>query len=65
MNINLNGKNIKSQSATLIAFIREQGFETAALVAEVNFKLIRQQEWESFEIKNGDTIELLTFVGGG
>ncbi len=65
MNINLNGKAIESQSATLMALVREKGLKPASLVAEVNLEVIAQQDWESFEIKEGDTIELLSFVGGG
>jgi len=65
MNINLNGKAIESQSATLMALVREKGLKAASLVAEVNLEVIAQQDWESFEIKEGDTIELLSFVGGG
>ncbi len=65
MNINLNGKTIESQSKTLMALVREKGLEPGALVAEVNLEVVGQDMWESFEIKEGDAIELLSFVGGG
>lgn len=65
MKINLNGKNIESSCRTLMDLVLEQGLEPQALIAELNFKLIRQAEWDNTSIKEGDTIELLSFVGGG
>ena len=65
MNINLNGKTIESQSSTLKDLVRENGLNPGALVAEVNLEVIRQEDWETFQIKDGDSIELLNFVGGG
>lgn len=65
MNINLNGKTIESQSSTLKDLVRENGLNPRALVAEVNLEVIRQEDWETFQIKDGDSIELLNFVGGG
>lgn len=43
----------------------EQQLDTMSLVAELNFKIIKQAEWNDTLIKEGDTIELLSFVGGG
>ncbi len=65
MKINLNGKNVESESQTLMDIVMEQGFDPAALIAEVNFEVIRQETWQSVSIKDGDKIELLSFVGGG
>ncbi len=48
-----------------MALVREKGLEPGALVAEVNLEVVGQDMWESFEIKEGDAIELLSFVGGG
>lgn len=65
MNINLNGKTIESQSATLMDLVRESNVNPSSLIAEVNLEIIRQEDWDSFKIKEGDHIELLNFVGGG
>ncbi len=65
MQINLNGKNIESGCKTLMGLVSEQGLDTKALIAELNFELIKQTAWKDTLIKEGDTVELLSFVGGG
>ena len=65
MEINLNGKKIESECTTLMEVIQEQGVKIDALIAEVNFKVIKQEEWNNVVIQDGDNIELLSFVGGG
>jgi sulfur carrier protein len=65
MEITLNGNAIDTQSITLAALVAEKGLMPDALVAEVNLKVIPQSDWRTFEIRHGDTIELLNFVGGG
>ncbi len=65
MNINLNGERIESSSQTLMALVLEKGFDPASLVAEVNLEVVRQEVWGKMSLKDGDSIELLSFVGGG
>ena len=65
MHISLNGEHIQCKSSTLMDLVREKGYDPSSLVAEVNLNVISQSEWESYAIQNGDTIELLNFVGGG
>ncbi|MFH2057459.1 MAG: sulfur carrier protein ThiS [Pseudomonadota bacterium] len=65
MEISLNGKKIISNSTTLLRLISETGFDTQSLIAEVNFEVIKEENWSDTTIKDGDQIELLSFVGGG
>jgi len=65
MQINLNGEKVESERQTLMEFILEKGLDPTSLIAEVNFKVIRQEIWKEITIKEGDNIELLSFVGGG
>lgn len=65
MEINLNGKLVEVKVKTLMALVLEQGLDPGALVLELNLKVVKQQTWQNTSIKHGDTIELLSFVGGG
>lgn len=65
MEIRLNGQKVISNSATLFRLISETGFDTQSLIAEVNFEVIKEENWSDTAIKDGDQIELLSFVGGG
>jgi len=65
MKINLNGKKMESESQTLMDLVLEKGLDPNSLITEVNFEVIRQETWKDVSIKDGDNIELLSFVGGG
>ncbi len=65
MKISLNGNDIETSSITLMSLVCEKGFDPKSLVAEYNFEVIKQDQWENVRLKEGDNIELLSFVGGG
>ena len=35
------------------------------VIAELNGKIIKSPEWEKVQLSEGDTLELINFVGGG
>ena len=53
------------EGLTVAALIREMGLARAACAAEVNRTLIPKREHEQRALKEGDTVELVTLVGGG
>ena len=65
MHIILNGEQTAINSPTLHAMIVEKGFDPDTVIAEVNLQLIKKNDWEQTSLNKGDTVELLSFVGGG
>ncbi|HEB68931.1 MAG TPA: sulfur carrier protein ThiS [Desulfobulbus sp.] len=65
MKIHLNGKPVEVQSRTLELLIPERGLHPDALIVELNSKLIKKENWAETILREGDTLELLNFVGGG
>ena len=65
MEIRLNGKNQTTKGTCLSDLIRETGIDPDSLIAEVNQKVIKQNDWAETPLREGDQIELLSFVGGG
>ncbi|MGX9727950.1 MAG: sulfur carrier protein ThiS [Candidatus Electronema sp. VV] len=65
MHITLNGQLTATAALTLLDMIIEQGFVPDAVIAEVNFELIKRDRWQQHLLQEGDTVELLSFVGGG
>ena len=37
----------------------------AVLIAEVNGAIVKKNQWDEIRVNDGDTIELVSFVGGG
>ena len=65
MDITVNGKQESISADTLAAYVREKRLETRALVVELNGRVISADQWHQTPLRQGDTLELLSFVGGG
>jgi thiamine biosynthesis protein ThiS len=66
MTITLNGERREVQSSATIAAILELLAVNPRYVAvEVNRRLIPRQEHITYRIEPGDSIEVVTLVGGG
>lgn len=66
MQIKVNGE-IRSipENTTLLELIRSLGLETKVMAAAVNMQIVKQDSWSNAALHEGDTVELLDFVGGG
>lgn len=64
--IKVNGK-IKEyeNSITIESLILQEGYKKDIVVVEVNEKIIKKNEYETYMLKDGDKVEILKFVGGG
>jgi sulfur carrier protein len=51
--------------ATLLALLEKLGIEAATVVAEVDGRIVGSQEFPSTGLSDGQTIELVKFMGGG
>lgn len=66
MNIKVNGETREfAQGSTLLEVIQSLGLESKVMAAAVNMKIVKQDAWDKAVLNDGDTIELLDFVGGG
>jgi len=65
MHITLNGQLTATAALTVLDLLIEQGVVPDAVIAEVNFALIQREHWQQHLLHEGDTVELLSFVGGG
>lgn len=66
MKIIINGtqKETKEQ-ITLLELLQELSLEEKVMAAAVNMQIVKQNEWQTFRLQEGDKLELLDFVGGG
>jgi len=66
MNIVINGETREFESEiTLTKLLQELSLEGKVMAAAVNMEIIKQNEWDSYILKDSDKLELLDFVGGG
>jgi len=66
MSLIVNGKTKKLPSpATLTELIKDICADDRHVIVEHNGQIVRRPDWASTALKSGDTIELVTLVGGG
>lgn len=64
--IAINGQSQKIEDAqTLEKLITSFSSETRHIIAELNGEIIKSDRWASQKMSDGDSLELVTFVGGG
>ena len=69
MKITVNGEiqNIESNQDTpnLETVIKQLGYHPKAIVVEHNGKILPPSNWSNQKIKDEDSLEIVTIVGGG
>ena len=66
MKIRLNGKDREIRGGhTVRSLLRELELEPAMIVVEHNRDILERDSYGDVAVRDGDTIELVHFVGGG
>ncbi|MCH9812801.1 MAG: sulfur carrier protein ThiS [Epsilonproteobacteria bacterium] len=66
MKIVVNGEEREvSENIKIAVLLRELGIEEKTMASAVNMEVVKKENWESYEVKEGDKVEFLHFVGGG
>lgn len=66
MNITVNGKGVQCpDGASLADLLRQLDLSPDRIVAERNGEIVPAETFASTVLGEGDTLELLQFVGGG
>ena len=50
---------------TLAALIGHLGMKADRVAVELNLEIIPRDKWEATQLKDGDRLEIVHFVGGG
>ncbi len=66
MRLTINGKTEQiSDTNTVDDLLKHYDLPAIRVAVEVNQELVPRGEYEQTALKEGDTIEIVTFVGGG
>ena len=66
MTLTINGELKENIMATsLKELLEELGIISGRVAVEVNTRVIKKADYESFRINDGDIVEIVSFVGGG
>lgn len=61
-----NGKQIALEMpVTVLEFLQQQGYQAQRVAVERNGEIVRRADFEKELLRDEDTVEVVTFVGGG
>ena len=66
VNLNVNGEDRRfEEPLTIAGLIHALGLKVASIAVEVNRLIVPKSSHERHLLKDGDRVEIVTFVGGG
>ncbi len=66
MTVRVNGNDVTfKEGESLQALIVTLNLEGKVMAAAVNMNIVKQDQWHTYTLNEGDAVELLDFVGGG
>lgn len=67
MKLQINGepRTFSGDSLTLTALVQSLGMKPDRVAVELNLEIAPRDRWSQIELKDGDRLEIVHFVGGG
>ena len=66
MKLQINGEErAVGDGLTLAAFIEQLGMRSDRVAVELNREIVAREQWAGKELREGDRLEIVHFVGGG
>lgn len=66
MKVKINGKDVSIDATkTLEELILGKGLHPEKIVIEHNLRIVPKEEWNKTALSDDDTVEIVSFVGGG
>ncbi len=65
MRISINGDIKETNQRTVAGLLEELGITSGMVAVEVNLKVFKKSHHVNTALKEGDSVEIVKFVGGG
>ena len=65
MKLIVNGENRDLTASTLSALVEQLGMKADRVAIELNREIVPRERWAQTQLKDGDRLEIVHFVGGG
>ncbi|MBR3439097.1 MAG: sulfur carrier protein ThiS [Clostridia bacterium] len=63
--VTINGESVNAAGKTVAQYIAEAGYNAERVVIERNLVILKKEELGETVLEDGDSVEILNFVGGG
>lgn len=63
--VTINGNAVPTAGQTLLVYLQSAGYTPARIAVEINRNIVPKASYEQTILQDGDTVEIVQFVGGG
>lgn len=63
--IKINGEFKSLDNCNLFDYLKANGYKVEIVAVEINGTIIKKSDYENTTLKDGDSVEIVSFVGGG
>ncbi|MCR5214079.1 MAG: sulfur carrier protein ThiS [Eubacterium sp.] len=63
--VRINGEEENVAGMTIEDYITSKGYDKTRIAVEINLDIVPKCDYGSKTLKDGDTVEVVSFVGGG
>lgn len=63
--VKLNGEQHELAGKTVAEMLNDNGYDPKRVAVELNLDILPKSQYESTVLKDGDSVEVVSFVGGG
>jgi sulfur carrier protein len=63
--VKINGKQLDVQGKTIAELVESQGYDRTRVAVELNEEIVPKSAYDSTVLNDGDSVEIVGFVGGG
>lgn len=63
--VKVNSEQLAADGKTVAKLLEEQGYDRTRVAVELNMDILPKSQYDSAVLKDGDSVEIVRFVGGG
>jgi len=63
--VKINGKELNAAGQTVTEYLAESGYDAKRVAVELNGDILPKAQYDSTVLHDGDSVEVVSFVGGG
>lgn len=63
--VTINGEEKNVQGKKVASYLNENGYDIKRVAVELNGDILPKSQYEGTALKDGDSVEIVSFVGGG
>ena len=63
--VKVNGQDTEAQEKTIAEYLKTANYDQKRIAVELNGEIVPKAQYANTLLKNGDCLEVVSFVGGG